>query len=163
LTTATIRAVEREDIELIKQLATDNQMFGPEEVEFFDDTISGHLDGTLPDDRWFVAEIDGRLAGAAYVAPEPFGHLVWNLYFLATEPSGHGRGVGSQMIAAVEDHLKRLGARRALVLIVETSATDQYVGARRFYDARGFDCESTIRDFYGPGDAKVTYWKAMNR
>ncbi len=70
MTTANIRAVERRDIAPIKQLAIDNQMFGPDEVGSFDGTIGGHLDGTLP---------------------------------------------------------------------------------------------STIRDDYGPGDAKVTYWKAMNR
>lgn len=163
LTSITIRAVGRDDIESIKQLAVENRMFGPDEVEFFDETINGHLDGTRPDDRWFLAEVEGRLIGATYVAPEPFGHLVWNLYFIATEPSGHGRGVGSQMITAVEEHLGRLGATRALVSIVETSATDQYAGARRFYASRGFDHESTIRDYYGPGDAKVTYWKAMNR
>lgn len=163
MTTTTIRAVERDDIEPIKRLAIDNQMFGADEVGFFDDVISGHLDGTLPDDRWFLADTQGRLTGAAYVAPEPFGHLVWNLYFIATQASDHGRGIGSLLISAVEQHLEHLGAEQALVLIVETSATDQYTGARRFYDARGFDRESTIRDYYGPGDAKVTYWKAMNR
>lgn len=163
MTTTRIRAVEREDIEPIKRLAIDNQMFGPDEVDFFGEMISGHLDGTLPDDRWFLAETQGRLAGAAYVAPEPFGHLVWNLYFIATQPSGHGQGVGSLLLSAVEAHLEHIGADRALVLIVETSATDQYAGARSFYDSRGFDCESQIRDYYGLGDAKVTYWKAMNR
>lgn len=163
MTTTTIRAVEREDIEPIIRLAIDNQMFGPDEVGFLGDTISGHLDGALPDDRWFIAETQGRRTGAAYVAPEPFGHLVWNLYFIATEPSGHGQGVGSLLISAVEQHLKHLGAERAQVLIVETSATDQYARARGFYDARGFANVSTIRDYYGPGDAKVTFWKAINR
>jgi ribosomal protein S18 acetylase RimI-like enzyme len=163
MTTTTIRPVERDDIEPVKRLAVDNRMFGPDEVDFFDDMISGHLDGTLPDDRWFIADTAGRLSGAAYVAPEPFGQLVWNLYFIATQPSDQGRGVGSMLISAVEKYLEHLGADEALVLIVETSTTDQYAGARSFYDARGFDCESTIRDYYGPGDAKVTYWKALNR
>jgi len=51
-------------------------MFEPDEVGFLGDTIRGHLDGALPDDRWFLAETQGPLTGAAYVAPEPFGHLV---------------------------------------------------------------------------------------
>ena len=130
MTTTTIRAVEREDIEPIKQLAIDNQMFGPDEVGFFDDTINAHLDGSLPDDCWFLAQAEGRLVGAAYVAPEPFGHLVWNLYFIATDPSGLGQGIGSRLISAVEEHLERLGDDRALVLIVETSSTDQYARAQ---------------------------------
>jgi len=161
--TTTIRDVGRRDVEPIERLAVANQMFGPDDVAHFGDAIGGYLDGSLPDDCWFVAETDGRLTGAAYVAPEPFGHLVWNLLFLATDPDGHGRGVGSQLVADVEAHLGRLGPERALVLLVETSATDQYAGARRFYEARGFVRESTIRDYYGPGDDKVTYWKALNR
>lgn len=163
MTTTTIRAVERDDITPIKKLAIDNEMFGPDDVAFFDETIGDHLDGSLPDDRWFVAETEGRLSGAAYVAPEPFSHLVWNLYFIATDPSSHGAGTGTRLLSAVEQHVEGLGADRALVLIVETSATEQYTNARRFYRTRGFERESTIRDYYGLGDDKVTYWKALNR
>ena len=47
------------------------------------------------------------------------------------------------------------------MLIVETSSTAQYIGARRFYQARGFIEEARIRDFYGPGDDKVVFWKAL--
>lgn len=158
-----IRPAERADIEPIQQLAVDNRMFGPDDVAFFDEAISGYLDGSLPEDRWFVAERDRRVVGAAYVAPEPFGHLVWNLYFIAIEPASHQTGVGTLLMSTVERHLERLGADRARVLIVETSATSHYERARRFYEQRGFDRESTIRDYYGPGDAKVTYWKALNR
>jgi ribosomal protein S18 acetylase RimI-like enzyme len=161
--TITIRSAERDDIGPIKQLAVDNQMFGPDEVAFFDETIGGYLDGNLPHDLWIVAERDRRPIGAAYVAPEPFGHLVWNLYFLATEPTSHQTGIGTQLIATIQHHLEDLGSDRARVLIVETSDTDQYAGARRFYQQRGFDRESTIRDYYGPGDDKVTYWRALNR
>jgi GNAT superfamily N-acetyltransferase len=135
LTTATVRFVEREDIEPIKRLAIDNHMSEPDDVGFIGDTISAHLDGTLPDDRWFIAETHGRLTGAAYVAPEPFGHLVWNPYFLATEPSSHGQGVGSLLVSTVAQHLENLGAGRAHVLIVETSATDHFAGARDFHEA----------------------------
>lgn len=163
LTTTTIRAVEREDIEPIQQLAVTNRMFGPDEVDFFVEAIEGHLDGSLPDDYWIVAWNDDRLVGAAYLAPEPFGALVWNLYFIATDPTRHGTGIGKMLMSGIEDHLVELGGSAARVLIVETSATDQYVGARRFYEALGFDRESTIRDYYGPGDAKVTYWKGINR
>jgi hypothetical protein len=29
--------------------------------------------------------------------------------------------------------------------------------ARRFYERDGFDREAVIREFYGPGDAKVVF------
>ena len=158
-----LRTVERGDIEPIKQLAIDNQMFAPEDVGFFDEIISGHLAGELPDDRWLVTETNGRLTGAAYVAPEPFGVRVWNLCFIATDPAFHGTGIGSLLISTIEEHVESLGGEHAQVLIVETSGTDQYAIARRFYENRRFHRESTIRDYYGTHDHKVTFWKALNR
>ena len=53
------------------------------------------------------------------------------------------------------------GEVEARVLLVETSSTDQYEATRAFYEARGFDREALIREFYGPGDDKVVFWKAM--
>ena len=47
------------------------------------------------------------------------------------------------------------------MLIVETSSTDDYQAARRFYAREGFDQEARIREFYGPGDDKVMFWKSL--
>lgn len=49
------------------------------------------------------------------------------------------------------------------MLLVETSSTEHYDGARGFYRARGFDEEARIRDFYGPGDDKIVFWSALDR
>lgn len=104
---------------------------------------------------------EDRVVAAAYLAPEPFADRWWNLYFLAVKPRLHGTGAGSQLIEHVEDVLRGAGEEAARVLIVETSSTDQYATARAFYRARGFDEEARIRDFYGPGDSKVVFWKAI--
>lgn len=53
------------------------------------------------------------------------------------------------------------GGSRARVLLVETSSTEQYHRARAFYLARGFDEEARVRDFYGPGDDRVVFWKSL--
>lgn len=49
----------------------------------------------------------------------------------------------------------------ARVLIIETSSTDQYAATRGFYRHHGFDQEAVIREFYGPNDHKVTFWKSL--
>ena len=103
------------------------------------------------------------MVGAAYVAPEPFADRLWNLYFLAVSPDRHGAGTGTQLIAHVEDELRRAGQDAARVLLVETSSLEPYASARGFYRARGFDEEARIREFYGPGDSKVIFWKALTR
>ena len=77
-------------------------------------------------------------------------------------PGGHRSGAGSQLIQWVERALCALGEEQARVLIVETSSTDRYTQARAFYDKQGFEEEARIREFYGPGDHKVVFWKALS-
>jgi ribosomal protein S18 acetylase RimI-like enzyme len=61
----------------------------------------------------------------------------------------------------VEARLRDDGDDVARVLLVETSSTDQYERTRAFYRGRGYDEEATIREFYGPGDHKVVFWRSL--
>ena len=157
-----VRAAADADVEQIRALAIGNGMFAPEEMGGFDDGLNGYLSGALEGHRWLVATgVGGRVEGAAYVAPEPFGDRVWNLYFLAADPRRHRRGAGSALVRHVEQSLRDEGDEVARVLIVETSSGAAYDGARRFYSSRGFDREAVIREFYGPGDDKIVFWKSL--
>lgn len=154
------RAIESDETSL-KELAVINNLFGVDELDDFVTAFHGALTGELEGHQWYVmVDPDDRAIAAAYLAPEPFADRLWNLYFLAVDPRIHGRGAGSRLIEHVEDVLRGAG-EEARVLIVETSSTDDYTSARAFYRARGFDEEARIRDFYGPGDNKVVFWKAL--
>lgn len=48
-----------------------------------------------------------------------------------------------------------------IVLIVETSSTDQYALTHEFYPKHGFAEEARIRRFYGPDDHTVVFWKLL--
>ncbi|MGL5867310.1 MAG: GNAT family N-acetyltransferase [Dermatophilaceae bacterium] len=155
-----IRPARPTDRDIVLRLAVDNQMFAPDELDdlgsVFDDTSS------TDEHHWAVAEAEGGVVGAAYWAPEPFADRLWNLFFIATAPDRHGSGVGSMLTEHLESALRALGPERARVLLVDTSSTEQYVGARRFYLGRGFVEEARIREFYGEGDDKVTFWKRID-
>lgn len=159
-----VRSAISADADQIKQLALDNQMFEPEEMGDFDEMLSGFFAGVLDGHHWIVADpgdTSGAIAAAAYFAPEPFSDRMWNLYFIAAAPDGHGRGAGTTLIEHIERQLEAFGEATARTLIVDTSSLDDYEEARAFYLARGFVEEARIRDFYGPGDDKVTFWKRL--
>ncbi|MEM7340739.1 MAG: GNAT family N-acetyltransferase [Actinomycetota bacterium] len=157
-----VRLATPADDDQIKQLALDNAMFEPHEMGAFDEMLGGFHAGMLDEHQWIVAETEpGTVAGAAYYAPEPFADRMWNLYFIATAPGAHGGGAGSTLITHVEQRLRARGDAAARTLIVDTSSLDGYAKARAFYAARGFTEEARIRDFYGPGDHKVTFWKTL--
>jgi len=159
--TAAIREARPDDRARITEIAVDAGLFEPDEVVMFDELLDAFFGGSLEGHTWLVAALDERVAGGAYVAPEPFGDRVWNLYVLAVDPAEHDRGIGRALLGEMEARLLGLGDEQARVLIVETSSTDQYAATRDFYRRGGFDEESTIRDFYGPGDHKVTFWKSF--
>jgi len=163
MSTHTIRPATDADLKRIKEIAVAADMFSTEEAEFFDEMVHGALDGSLEDHQWLVVEPEtGSVVGAAQFAPEPFADRMWNLYFIAVDPDQLGSGIGSALMAHVEAALTQLGVEQARTLVVETSSTEQYAGARQFYLGLGYDEEARIREFYGPGDHKVVFWKKLN-
>ena len=103
----------------------------------------------------------GRVLGAAFYACEPFSDRMWNLYFLVVDPDSAGQGLGTLLVGHVEDALRKAGQGAARTLIIETSSTPAYERTRAFYQRLGYVQEAVIREFYGPGDHKVVFWKAL--
>ena len=161
-TPGTIRVPAMDEVEQIKQMAIDTDMFAIDEVGFFDETLAGFFDGSREDDRWLVVEgPGGQVSAAAYYAPEPFSDRLWNLYFIAVSPDHRGRALGASLIGTVEEQLRNRGDGVARVLVVETSSTDHYARTRAFYRRIGYDEEARIRQFYGPTDDNVVFWKSL--
>lgn len=157
-----VRAAVTADLERMKEIAVAAEMFTSDEVSFFDEMFGGFVDGTLDGHNWLVAQLpDGPVIGAAQFAPEPFADRMWNLYFIAVDPRHQGKGIGSRLMHDVETDLGGRGSTVARTLVVETSSTDQYARTRQFYLGLGYDEEARIRDFYGPGDNKVVFWKSL--
>jgi ribosomal protein S18 acetylase RimI-like enzyme len=161
-TPGSIRVPATGEVEQIKQLAIDTSMFSIDEVAFFDEVLAGFFDGSLEDHHWLVVErSDGQVSAAAYYAPEPFSDRMWNLYFISVSPDHQSQGLGASLIGTIEEHLRDRGEDVARVLIVETSSTEQYARTRAFYRRLGYDEEARIRQFYGPTDDKVVFWKSL--
>lgn len=156
-----IRTATDVDVEAIKTIAVDAEMFSLDEVKFFDEMLGGFFDGSLEGHQWLVVEDDGIVVAAANFAPEPFADRLWNLYFIAVTPQRQGRRLGHSLINHIEAELTGRGSDVARVLLVETSSTDQYARTRAFYRNLGYDEEARIRQFYGPDDDKIVFWKSL--
>ena len=46
-------------------------------------------------------------------------------------------------------------------IYVQTSSRPQYDPTRRFYERAGYRVDADQRDYYAPGDGKVTYVKEV--
>jgi ribosomal protein S18 acetylase RimI-like enzyme len=112
---------------------------------------------------WIVLENDSNaVIGAAYFGPEGHSDRVWNLYFLAVDPQHQGGGTGSALVAWVEENLRYRGEDVAKLLLIETSSVESFAPTRSFYEKLGYVEEARVREYYGPGDDKVVFWKMLN-
>ncbi len=149
-----------EDIASARRFSVDTGMFSHEESGKVEQqllaVIHGQNSGTV-----LTAKTGLAVVGAAYFAPEPFSDRCWNLYFLVVDKDQHGLGIGSRIVNEIEQRLRDLGPSQARVLLIETSSTEQYLNTRAFYASRGYTQEATVRDYYGPEDHKVIFWKHL--
>jgi ribosomal protein S18 acetylase RimI-like enzyme len=82
----------------------------------------------------------------------------FDLYWIAVAPEEQGKGLGPQVFARAEAAMRKAGAKK---IYADTSSSDRYAPTRGFYQRMGFIEEARLPDFYGPGDGKVIYVKAL--
>lgn len=153
----TIRALVADDIPDIKSVIDENELFPSEMI---DDMVSSFLIGKTEEHKWIVA-IDNKtskLIGLAYFVPEKMTSGTWNLLLIAVRPAVHGKGVGKQLVASVENVLRSISTR---ILLVETSSLAEYEKTRQFYVKIGFEQEARIREFYQEGEDKIVFRKKL--
>lgn len=160
MSTIVVTDARPEDIASARRFSVETGMFDQEDSGEVEQQLLAVIHGQDPG-TVVTAKSGSAVVGAGYFAPEPFSDRCWNLYFLVVDKDRHGLGIGSHIVHEVEQRLRDLGPSQARVLLIETSSTEQYVNTRAFYVVRGYTQEATVRDYYGPGDHKVIFWKQL--
>jgi ribosomal protein S18 acetylase RimI-like enzyme len=154
-----IRNATVDDVQAVRAIAIGTALFDKESWLGVEEVMLASVRGEQEDHCWIVLEDEANaVIAASYYAPEPFSHHMWNMYFLGVLPGRQGDGSGGILVAHVEAVLREKGER---VLIIETSGVASFEPTRAFYRNHGYTEEARIREFYGPGDDKVVFWKAL--
>lgn len=153
-----IRAARAADRTSMIEVVRASGLLGPEEVAETEAALDSYLSGETSAEHWLIDDTNDGAIGVAYYAPERMTDGTWNLYLLAVHPNGQGRGRGVSLVRHVEQDLR---ARRARLLLIETSGTPEFARQRAFYSHLGYRREARIHDFYGRGDDKVIYGKGL--
>jgi ribosomal protein S18 acetylase RimI-like enzyme len=142
----------------VDEMTRGSSLFRPGEVAVALDVFDAATgNGRLrdPDYETLGAEADGVLVGWICWGPTPCTSGTFDLYWIVVDSGWQGRGIGGALVAEMERRL----AGRARLIVVETAGRADYAPTRAFYAARGYQVESTIPDYYEPGDDLVTYVK----
>ncbi len=85
-----------------------------------------------------------------YATMKPFfpGHKHCELYWLSVCKTFQGKGIGTALMTFIEDYARKLGFRKVCIY-----TNKEMVGARNFYEKRGFVLINEFPGYYGYGDA----------
>ncbi len=155
-----IRALRAEDKKPIHDLLLATEVFTAEEVGIALELMEIYLEDPNQKDYEIFASADdaGAVDGYVCIGPTPATDGTYDLYWIAVAPERHRRGVGSELLTFVEEHLRGKGGR---LLIAETSSLPQYEKTRTFYERKGFVRAGHVRDYYRPGDDLIIYGKYL--
>jgi ribosomal protein S18 acetylase RimI-like enzyme len=152
-----LRPVTRDDRAAIEKMFRANTIFGAHEVAVALEVFDASLQPGQADYESVGVEVGGALAGWICWGPTPCTTGTYDMYWIAVDPSVHGAGLGSVMVAEMERRL----AGRARLVVVETGGRKEYDATRSFYLARHYEEAARVKDFYAPGDDQVIFVKRL--
>ena len=160
---SSIRPARPQDLPGLRALISKDGLFAPDEVSTALELIVSALSDPerSGDYRVLVATPDGAdiIVGYVCYGPTPMTEGTWDLYWIATDPDHRGQGVAGALCRDMEAEIRQKDGR---LVRVETSHTDNYGDAHRFYERRGYPEVARIPDFYRPGDDLITMVKRLS-
>ena len=154
-----LRPVGRAQRAQLERLTAATGLFRPDEVaialELLDDSLAGDTDYRL-----LGAYAADDLVGYACWGPTPGTRGTYDLYWIVVDPVWQGRGIGTELLGAVEHTLV---AAQGRLIVVETSSRAAYAPTRAFYERRGYARTATLPGYYAPDDDLVIYLKDLMR
>jgi ribosomal protein S18 acetylase RimI-like enzyme len=155
--TCRLRPLARADRGPVEKILRDCGAFSAEEVQVALQLVDAGLAGD-PEYVLLAAEAGpgDPLLGYVCFGRSPFTRGSYDLYWIAVDPAAQGRGLGQALLAGVEAAVRSGGGT---LLLVDTAGKPGYLRTRAFYTEAGYVEEARIRDYYAPGDDRITFAK----
>lgn len=157
-----IRRLMASDRDAIRRMTLAAGVFTPEETATALELVDIDLTRPGQDDyTTYCAVQEGQASPVGYACfgRAPLTDATYDLYWIVVDPSAQKRSVGSRLLGFVEDLLRKRGAR---ILLAESSGLPRYGPARAFYARHGYEETARVRDYYRPGDDRVTFAKRFS-
>jgi GNAT superfamily N-acetyltransferase len=154
------KGIKSEDRKSIEEILRSSGFFYEFEIEtaleIADETLEK---GTEKSGYYWLraTDEDGVIAFANY-GKNAFSTHSWDLYWIAVHQNSRNKKLGSVMLKAIEDDVRKLGGN---ILWIETSGRPLYASTEGFYRRNGYQLAASLKDFYGPADPKQIYSKVL--
>lgn len=105
-----------------------------------------------------MADDQDQVIGYICYGLAPMTQGTFDLYWIAMDPYFQEKGLGSKLLGFLE---KRVEAEGGRMILADTSTIPQYEKTRKFYMRNGFEEATVIRDYYYPGNDRVTFCRRL--
>ena len=155
-----ISATRPDEFETIMKITRRAAVFSDEEVDTVAELLEEYEKGPEISGYNFLSyREDGQLLGYVCWGIRYLSANGYDLYWVCTDPAAQRKGVGRALMNAVEERIRE---QKGVWLVIETSDTEHYLPARRFYERCGYTLAMLLPDFYKNGDGLCTYTKRLS-
>jgi ribosomal protein S18 acetylase RimI-like enzyme len=145
--------------ETLANLIAQTPEFNPEDATVALELVDAALASPGSDEyRFLIYEEGNDVLGFACFGSISMAQGSFDLYWMVVSQKARRRGIGREILSAVEHELRSEGAR---LIRLETAGIDSYRAARGFYEKTGYTEAGRVRDFYWPGNDLYTYVKYL--
>ena len=161
-----IRPLAVNDLTTLRGLLRATGVFEDHEIRVAEELLTAALAGS-PDYAVYVADMQPGDAGGpptravmGYVCygRNPVTDALFDVYWIAVDPSMQGQGAGRALLSHAEACVRRAGGRG---LVIDTSSRAEYQPAHQLYARCGFQRVAEVPDYYKPGDSLILYMKVF--
>ena len=161
-----IRPLAANDLTALGGLLRATGVFEEHEIRVAEELLDAALAGS-PD---YTVSVAAAQAGDAGESPtravmgyvccgrNPVTDALFDVYWIAVDPSMQGHGAGRALLSHAEACVRRAGGRG---LVIDTSSRAEYQPAHQLYARCGFQRVAEVPDYYQPGDSLIMYMKVF--
>jgi ribosomal protein S18 acetylase RimI-like enzyme len=125
-------------------------------LEIADEAISKGMDESGY--YWLTIKDNDELVAFSNYGKDDFSTHSWDLYWIAVDHNSRHKNLGSALLKAVEDDVRKRGGK---ILWIDTSGRPLYAATEGFYVKNGYKLQASLKDYYAPGDPKQIYSKVL--
>ncbi|HOO99940.1 MAG TPA: GNAT family N-acetyltransferase [Bacteroidales bacterium] len=156
-----LEGIEQSDRNQIENILRSTDFFYEFEIQTALEIADETLQKGMEKSGYFWVKVidDGEVLAFANYGKNSFSTHSWDLYWIAVHMKARNKKLGSALLRAVEENVKKSGGK---ILWIETSGRPLYASTEAFYRRNGYDLQASLKDFYGPGDPKQIYSKVLS-
>ena len=146
-----------EDLKAIEDILRSSGFFYEIEIPVAVSLLEAYLEeGDASGYHFIFADVDGKTVGYTCYGEIAGTESSYDLYWIAMHNECRGKGIGKQLLEKTHEVIRSKGG---MLVVAETSSQEKYLPTRQFYLSTGYKEEGFVKDFYKPGDGRLTYVK----